>query len=302
MSITLLPDPPSRANPSDFANKADLFLGALPTFAVEANTLATDVNLKQTQATADAVAADASADAAALSETNAAASAVAADASADDAALSATSAINAPGTTATSTTSLTIGTGSKTFTIQTGKAYSVGQTVVVANTVTPTNQMTGVITDHNSGTGSITVDVQAVSGAGTFASWSVGMSTISGVITVNGQAGHISNLATLSGTEILSNKILVDSSVRSTVNVITTNTTAVVGHTYVLAANLVLNLPATLVAGDMFSVQNSSGLVSCVIGRNGHNIMSLAEDLLIDKLNVSFNLTYIDSTRGVVIS
>ena len=281
MSITLLPDPPSRANPSDFANKADLFLGALPTFAVEANTLATDVNLKQTQAAASAVAADLSADAAALS---------------------ATSAINAPGTTATSTTSLTIGTGSKTFTIQTGKAYSVGQTVVVANTVTPTNQMTGVITDHNSGTGSITVDVQAVSGAGTFASWSVGMSTISGVITVNGQAGHVSNLATLSSTEILSNKTLVDSSVRSTVNVITTNTTAVVGHTYVLAANLVLNLPATLVAGDMFSVQNSSGLVSCVIGRNGHNIMSLAEDLLIDKLNVSFNLTYIDSTRGVVIS
>ena len=302
MSITLLPDPPSRANPSDFANKADLFLGALPTFAVEANTLATDVNLKQTQTAASAVAADLSADAAALSETNAAASAVAADASADAAALSATSAINAPGTTATSTTSLTIGTGSKTFTIQTGKAYSVGQTVVVANTVTPTNQMTGVITDHNSGTGSITVDVQAVSGAGTFASWSVGMSTISGVITVNGQAGHVSNLATLSGTEILSNKTLVDSSVRSTVNVITTSTTAVVGHTYVLAANLVLNLPATLVAGDMFSVQNSSGLVSCVIGRNGHNIMSLAEDLLIDKLNVSFNLTYIDSTRGVVIS
>jgi len=302
MSITLLPDPPSRANPSDFANKADLFLGALPTFAVEANTLATDVNLKQTQAAVSAVAADLSADAAALSETNAATSAVAADLSADAAALSATSAINAPGTTATSTTSLTIGTGSKTFTIQTGKAYSVGQTVVVANTVTPTNQMTGVITDHNSGTGSITVDVQAVSGAGTFASWSVGMSTISGVITVNGQAGHISNLATLSGTEILSNKTLVDSSVRSTVNVITTNTTAVVGHTYILTANLVLNLPATLVAGDMFSVQNSSGLVSCVIGRNGHNIMSLAEDLLIDKLNVSFNLTYIDSTRGVVIS
>lgn len=302
MSITLLPDPPSRANPSDFANKADSFLGALPTFAVEANTLATDVNLKQTQAAASTVAADASADAAALSETNAAVSAVAADASADAAALSATSAINAPGTTATSTTSLTIGTGSKTFTIQTGKAYSVGQTVVVANTVTPTNQMTGVITDHNSGTGSITVDVQAVSGAGTFASWSVGMSTISGVITVNGQAGHISNLATLSGTEILSNKTLVDSSVRSTVNVITTNTTAVVGHTYILTANLVLNLPATLVAGDMFSVQNSSGLVSCVIGRNGHNIMSLAEDLLVDKPNVSFNLTYIDSTRGVVIS
>ena len=302
MSITLLPDPPSRANPSDFANKADTFLGALPTFAVEANTLATDVNLKQTQAAASAVAADLSADAAAVSETNAAASAVAADLSADAAAVSATSAINAPGTTATSTTSLTIGTGSKTFTIQTGKAYSVGQTVVIANTVTPTNQMTGVITDHNSGTGSITVDVQAISGAGTFASWSVGMSTISGVITVNGQAGHVSNLATLSGTETLSNKTLTDSSVRSTVNVITTNTTAVVGHTHVLTTNLVLSLPATLVAGDSFSVQNSSGLVSCVIGRNGHNIMSLAEDLLVDKLNVSFDLTYIDATRGVVIS
>lgn len=50
-NITLLPTPvPSRADPTNFATRADAFLGALPTFgtelnafATEANTLATDV-------------------------------------------------------------------------------------------------------------------------------------------------------------------------------------------------------------------------------------------------------------------
>lgn len=44
MAITPLPDPPSRANPADFAAKGDAFLGALPTFQAEANALALAVN------------------------------------------------------------------------------------------------------------------------------------------------------------------------------------------------------------------------------------------------------------------
>jgi hypothetical protein len=42
--ITALPDPPSRQDPTNFAVKGDAFLGALPTFATEANALATQVN------------------------------------------------------------------------------------------------------------------------------------------------------------------------------------------------------------------------------------------------------------------
>jgi len=43
MAITPLPDPPSRANPADFAEKGDAFLGALPTFQAEANAQAIEV-------------------------------------------------------------------------------------------------------------------------------------------------------------------------------------------------------------------------------------------------------------------
>ena len=44
MTITALPTPPSRQRPLTFATEGDAFLGALPTFATEANTLALQVN------------------------------------------------------------------------------------------------------------------------------------------------------------------------------------------------------------------------------------------------------------------
>lgn len=51
MPITTLPPVPSRSNPSNFSDKADAFLGALPTFATEANTLEANVNSKESTAT-----------------------------------------------------------------------------------------------------------------------------------------------------------------------------------------------------------------------------------------------------------
>lgn len=50
MAISPLPTPPSREDPTNFATRADAFLGALPTFQSEANALQTDVNSKQTTA------------------------------------------------------------------------------------------------------------------------------------------------------------------------------------------------------------------------------------------------------------
>lgn len=44
-NITALPTPvPSRADPTNFATRADAFLGALPTFGIELNTFATEAN------------------------------------------------------------------------------------------------------------------------------------------------------------------------------------------------------------------------------------------------------------------
>lgn len=84
-------------------------------------------------------------------------------------------ALNAPGTSATSTSSMTIGTGSKTLTLaQTGKAFAVGQWVQVTDLAAPSvNYMVGAITAFNAGTGAMTVTVAMAGGSGTLSSWAV---------------------------------------------------------------------------------------------------------------------------------
>lgn len=115
---------------------------------------------------------------AATSATNAATSATNAATSATNAATSATTAINAPGTNATSTTSLSISVASKTLTIQTGKSIVVGMSVKIASNASPTNWMAGDVTAYNSGTGSLTVNVVLINGSGTFADWVVSLTGV----------------------------------------------------------------------------------------------------------------------------
>lgn len=96
------------------------------------------------------------------------------------AAASATSALTAPGTSGTSTTSLSVvASGTVSPTIQTGKAYSVGQRVALARTSAPTTAvMYGAISAYNSGTGvmSIVVDQAVGAGLGPFTDWTVSLS------------------------------------------------------------------------------------------------------------------------------
>lgn len=158
--------------------------------------LATVAHTNAVAANERAVAAAASADTATtqagLATTNgaaqvalAAAQVALAEAEADAAAASAASALNAPGTSATSTTSLTIGTGSKSITIQAGKAYAVGQSVTIASTATPTKRMSGVITSYNSGTGALAVSVDTTSGhTDTLADWTVSVGSVPVVVDV----------------------------------------------------------------------------------------------------------------------
>ena len=92
MSITLLPTPPSRQDPTNFAVRADEFLGALPVFATETNALAAQVNTNALSASTNASTSTLNASAAATSASNAALSASAASTSASNAALSASNA------------------------------------------------------------------------------------------------------------------------------------------------------------------------------------------------------------------
>lgn len=79
---------------------------------------------------------------------------------------------------ATSATSLTVGIGSKSLTIEAGKSFAVGQPVVIANTASPTNYMTGQVTSYNSGTGALVVNATAIGGSGTVAAWTISVASI----------------------------------------------------------------------------------------------------------------------------
>jgi hypothetical protein len=87
---------------------------------------------------------------------------------------------------------------------------------------------------------------------------------------------------------------------RETINVISTNTTAVASRTYVFTATLTLTLPSSPAAGDMVMFANRSATATPVIGRNGQNIMGVAEDMTVDNVNYFATLVFADATRGWV--
>lgn len=88
---------------------------------------------------------------------------------------------------------------------------------------------------------------------------------------------------------------------RQTINVISTNTTAVASRTYTLTASLTLTLPATPTAGDWVAFTNRSGTTTAVIARNGQNIMGLAEDMTLNLTTAFGCLVFSDATRGWVL-
>ena len=111
---------------------------------------------------------------------------------------------------ATSATSVAIGTGSKTFTIPAGKAFQVGQWVLVNETSNNANQLFGQVTAYTAT--SLTVNVTATGGSGTHADWTIvlanspasaGLQPPVGTGNVTGPgsstAGHIATFADASG-------------------------------------------------------------------------------------------------------
>jgi hypothetical protein len=82
-----------------------------------------------------------------------------------------------PNETRFSTTSNSITTGIKTFSIDPALSFpSIGQTIKISYTSTPTNYMTGVVTSYNSANGELGVSIDVVvlpSGAGPYSGWSV---------------------------------------------------------------------------------------------------------------------------------
>lgn len=214
MAMTPLTGTPTRTMSQSAFDSAcnDFFSTKLPLFVTEANALQTDVNSSQSAAAASASTATTQAGTATTQAGIATTQATlagnwatqlgtpvsggeySAKYHAQAAAASAASAVNTPGSQATSTTSLTVGTGSQSFTLaQTGKAFVVGQWVSICDAASPAvNWMTGAITAFNSATGAITVNVAFSSGSGTIASWVVTQATATNYLpTATGNEGKM---------------------------------------------------------------------------------------------------------------
>ena len=83
--------------------------------------------------------------------------------------------------------------------------------------------------------------------------------------------------------------------------VISTSTNALKNTVYVLTADLTLTLPASPVAGDSVKISNQSAVATCIIARNGSNIMGVASDLTLDDPAKNFELIFTNAAKGWVI-
>jgi hypothetical protein len=85
---------------------------------------------------------------------------------------------------ATSSSSVSIGTGAKSLTVNTGRAFRVGDDVFIADASAPqTNRMHGQVTSYSFATGALNVNVRASFGSGTLTSWYVGLGGVSAAFT-----------------------------------------------------------------------------------------------------------------------
>lgn len=149
-TVSTLPTAPSRADPANFATRADAFLGSLATFGTQLNDAGMAAYLNALEASSSALVAIATATA----------------------------------ITSTSSTSLTIGTGSRSLTVESGRAYVSGMPVRIGQTGANVNVnfMDGTVTTYNATTGALVVNVTAIGGSGTLSTWSIRVTGLASVL------------------------------------------------------------------------------------------------------------------------
>ena len=176
--ITVLPTAPSTSAPSTFAALADAFIASLAVLRTETNAISTvnynnavDAYNNSVLADADATATAADAIATAADRVQTGLDAIASAASAAAAAAIAGAFVG------TSTTSWTPAIESKAFTTQTGEQYTPGIWVTVVSAGTLASWGFGEVTEYNSGTGALTVDIQVINNAagGAKTDWNISL-------------------------------------------------------------------------------------------------------------------------------
>lgn len=159
--ISTPPAAPSRTTdaPATFANKADAWVGWWGTGSAELNTSfgqfnadAATVNTKASQVAANALT-------------------VAADKAAVQDIWGAIAAETIAGASGASATSISIGTGSKSFSANTGKLWYPGETLIVYSSASAENFMVGDVSAYNVSTGALTITSRHAGGSGSFSDW-----------------------------------------------------------------------------------------------------------------------------------
>src|SRR4051812_47738087 len=88
---------------------------------------------------------------------------------------------------ALSTTSLAVGTGTKTFVLTEDIVFEVGNTVTAGNPDSAgANTMTGTVTSYTSATKTLVLNITSVAGSGTLAAWTIGGTGVFRVCTGKG--------------------------------------------------------------------------------------------------------------------
>ncbi|MBO9544376.1 hypothetical protein [Caulobacter sp.] len=216
--ITAFPTPPSTNDPANFNTRADAFLGQMPTFVTETNALSTEVYGLAVQVTADKAAAAASAATATAKATQAAdqvglaaaqvtlaagqvtlaagqvtlatTQAGIATTKASEAVATLTQIQNVASGVSFSTKSLTantLGTGTKTWTVDANESFVEGMPIYAVAQGDPTKFMVGVCTSYAGAT--LTVAVTQAGGSGSVSNWNISIGGVPGVQGVQGIPG-----------------------------------------------------------------------------------------------------------------
>lgn len=70
---------------------------------------------------------------------------------------------------------------------------------------------------------------------------------------------------------------------------------------YVTSNSQTITLPASPSAGNEVVIINGGNFTATTVARNGQNIMSLAENMTLDKAYAAMTFIFIDATRGWVV-
>jgi hypothetical protein len=145
----------------------------------------------------------------------------------------------------TSTTSMSVSNGVKSFTVGTGLSYSPQQDIVIA--YNSSSHMHAVVTSYNAGTGAMVADVQQHTGSGTYSSWTVNVGGITPQQSVawgdiTGTLGDQSDLSTALNAKL--------------------DSTTAASTYYPLSGNPSGFVDGTWVSGNFYPLSNPSGFIA----------------------------------------